>query len=437
MPHVSIIGAGLAGSEAALVLARAGVEVELFEMRPEAMTPAHRTAQPAELVCSNSFKAYGTRTAHGLLKDELALLDSPLPAIALECRVPAGSALAVDRERFSARVDQALEQQSTLRLVRRECSAPQSSNGLCIIAAGPLVSESLAGWLANTFSHDSLYFYDAIAPIVAGDSVDTGRAFFASRNEAESTDYLNCPFTEEEYRRFYDALREADRVVAHEFEDARFFEACLPIEVVAERGYQAPAFGILKPIGLVDPSTGKRPFAVCQLRRENPAGDSYSMVGFQTRMRVADQKSVFRLIPGLEHAEFLRYGSIHRNTYMDSPRLLQRDLSFTSRNNLFLAGQISGSEGYTESIATGHLAALSILARLRGEQFNPPPETTALGSLLRHITVLGPAPFSPSNINFGLLPSVGMPGRKRIPKREKKRMLCERALRDLKEWAGV
>ncbi len=432
MSSVGIIGAGLAGSEAALVLARSGVRVVVYEMRPGVLTPAHKTGLAAELVCSNSFKSLSAHSAHGVLKEELLLLESPLLETARRCSVPAGSALAVDRVLFSEQVQRQLEQNPNVTIVRTECREPPAEHDWCIIAAGPLASEALTGWLKTAFAADALFFYDAIAPIVAADSIDRDTVFAASRHETEGGDYLNCPFSEEQYRRFYDALIAADEIAAHEFEDARFFEACLPVEVIARRGYRSLAFGPLKPIGLLDPSTGRRPFAVCQLRRETISGESYSLVGFQTRLRMGEQRRVFRMIPGLEEAEFLRYGSIHRNTYLCSPRLLQPDLSFRERPDLLLAGQLSGSEGYTENIATGHACALSVLARVRGHAFVPPLETTALGALLRHIHGADAATFTPTNVNFGLLAPLDL--RKRVPKRHKKELLRNRALDDMARW---
>ncbi len=431
---VAIIGAGLAGCEAALVLSRMGIKVDLFEARPHRMTPAHKTSSPAELVCSNSFKSDQIPSAHGLLKAELAVLDSPLLDAAKRCAVPAGSALAVDRELFSETVDNLLREEKRIEIIRQELSNPPEGYEFCIIAAGPLASESLTKWLAETFSSSSLNFYDAIAPIVSADSIDRSIAFSASRWEEGDGDYLNCPFTEEEYRIFYDALREADQVVARQFEDQKFFEACLPVEVLAGRGYEALAFGTLKPVGLIDPRTAKRPFAVCQLRKENIAGESYNMVGFQTRLTIPEQKRVFRLIPGLAGAEFMRYGSIHRNTYLDSPRILSEDLSFRSRPSLFLSGQICGSEGYTESVATGHLAALSLAAKMTGNTFAPPPPETALGSLMCHVTGSKEKVFTPSNIHFGLFPPLENVKRGRLGKKEKKEALCRRALDKINEW---
>jgi methylenetetrahydrofolate--tRNA-(uracil-5-)-methyltransferase len=418
----------------ALVLARNGIECDLHEMRPGVMTPAHHTDLPAELVCSNSLKSTSPSAAHGVLKGELGLLDSPLLALAQACSVPAGSALAVDREQFGRAVLAALQSEPRIRLVRSECAAPPGGCDCCVIAAGPLASPSLTDWLAATFSSQALFFYDAIAPIVSADSLDMGRVFAASRREGEgSGDYLNCPFSEEEYRAFHEALTSADRVRAHEFEDARFFEGCLPVEVIASRGYLTLAFGPLKPIGLVDPRNGRRPFAVCQLRRETRGGESYNLVGFQTRLRVPEQERVFRMIPGMEQAEFLRYGSVHRNTYLDSPALLGPDLSFRSHPEIFLAGQMTGSEGYTESIATGHLAACAVQARLSGSAFVPPPDTTLCGALLRHVTASTEKPFTPSNVHFGLLPPLAI-GTRRLRKHDKKLLLAERALADMRAW---
>jgi methylenetetrahydrofolate--tRNA-(uracil-5-)-methyltransferase len=438
LPSVAVVGAGLAGTEAALVLAGKGVAVDCFEMRPQKMTPAHTTGFPAELVCSNSFKSMAEHTAHGVLKAELSFLTSPLLLAALQTAVAAGSALAVDRLKFSQRVEELLNGAPGVRVVREEVTGEPAGAGYAaaIIAAGPLASESLTQWLAGLGAASSLHFYDAIAPIVSFESVNLATAFFASRHGRGTADYLNCPFTEEEYRLFYDALREADRAAARSFENAQFFEACLPIEVMAERGYQALAFGPLKPIGLVDPRTGRRPFAVCQLRRENEAGTCYNLVGFQTRLTIPEQRRVFRLIPGLENAEFLRYGSIHRNTYLDSPRLLSPDLSFRARPSIFLAGQLCGSEGYTESIATGHLAALFAWARVSGRPFSPPPRESAIGSLLHHVTSCQTTPFSPSNIHFGLFPPLPDNG-KRIRKKANREMLCERAVKSIKEWVEI
>ena len=431
----AVIGAGLAGCEAALVLARHRIPVTLYEARPLCMTPAHRTALPAELVCSNSLKSDKLPSANGSLKAELRMLASPLLAAATETAVPAGSALAVDRKRFSLLVRERITASPYISYAVGEVEAPPPGYRYCIIAAGPLASDKFTFWLQETFSTASLHFYDAIAPIIAADSIDHSIAFPASRWKKGGGDYLNCPFTEAEYRLFYEALREADRVTARYFEGVRFFESCLPIEVAAERGFKAPAFGPLRPVGLIDPRTGKRPFAVCQLRRECASGESYNLVGFQTRLKIPDQQRVFRMIPGLAHAEFLRYGSIHRNTYLDSPALLQPDLSFRQQPNLFLAGQICGNEGYTESIATGHAAALALLSRITMKNWTPPPAETALGALLRHVFTSKEHPFTPSNIHFGLFPPLeNVPDNRNIGKAQKQELMCERALKKMQFW---
>ena len=431
---VEIIGAGLAGCEAALVLARKGIPVELVEMRPVKTTPAHKTALPAELVCSNSLKSRELPGAQALLKDELTRLNSPLLALAADTAVPAGSALAVDRLKFSNSVAQALAAQPLITQTVREAIAPAGNGRITLIAAGPLASDALVLWLTGRFTTESLNFYDAIAPIVSLDSIDTSIAFYASRWKEDNTDYLNCPFTEEEYRRFYDALVAADVTVARDFEQARFFEACLPVEVIASRGYQSLSFGPLKPVGFVDPRTNRRPYAVCQLRRETNDGDSFSMVAFQTRLTIPGQQQVLRLIPGLEHAQFLRYGSCHRNSFMNSPELLNAHLSFKDEPTLFLSGQLCGNEGYSESIATGHLAALFIAARISGTDISIPPPTTACGALLRHITASEQKPFSPSSFNFGLVPALDGGQRRKIGKKDRHALLCERAQADFAVW---
>jgi methylenetetrahydrofolate--tRNA-(uracil-5-)-methyltransferase len=433
--RVAVIGAGLAGAEAALVLASRDIPVDLFEMRPGTMTPAHTTGEPAELVCSNSLKSLALHTAHGVLKKELEILSSPLIDAAKSSAVPAGTALAVDRARFSATVLEKITSVPSIRLIRREITEPEPGYAATIVAAGPLVSKPLAAWLGCAFSAEALHFYDAIAPIVSDDSIDHSIAFFASRdNRGGAEDYLNCPFSEEQYRLFYTALREADGIEARAFEDARFFEACLPVEVMAKRGKMALAFGPLKPIGIVDPATGKRPFAVCQLRRENAAGTCYNLVGFQTRLRRREQERVFRMIPGLQQAEFLRFGSIHRNTYLESPKLLNHDLSFKNDSCLFCAGQLCGSEGYTESIATGHLSGLFAGALIKNVRFDPPPRESAIGSLLHHVTTPGKGLFTPTNIHFGLFPPIESRG-KRIKKKANRDLLCQRAVESMAGWA--
>lgn len=433
-PPIAVIGAGLAGCEAALVLARSGFAVTLYEARPEVMTPAHETALPAELVCSNSLKSNLLPSAHGLLKAELRIGRSPLLAAAAQTSLPAGSALAVNREAFSREVLRQIEVTPEITFVHCEISEPPPE-GWSIIAAGPLASDTLTTWLQQTFSTESLHFYDAIAPIIDAESLDRSIVFSASRWEEGKGDYLNCPFTEEEYRTFYEALLEADQVSARDFEESRFFESCLPVEVAAGRGFKALAFGPLRPVGLTDPRTGRWPFAVCQLRKEQASGESYNLVGFQTRLKIPEQQRVFRLIPGLARAEFLRYGSIHRNTYLDAPRLLGNDLSFRTHPHLLLAGQLCGNEGYTESIATGHLAARSLIRRIQGGSWVPPPVESALGALLRHVTASEEKVFTPTNINFGLFPPLEHSGTKRkMGKKEKQERLCSRAIERITPW---
>ena len=435
MSSVAVIGAGLAGSEAAFTLAALGVNVTLYEARPAWSSPAHTTVHPAELVCSNSFKSSQLPTAHGLLKEELKILGSPLLDVAFANAVPAGSALAVDREQFSVNVLGLLQSNSLIKLVREEITSPPDGYDACIIAAGPLASEKLTNWLMNEFSSVNLHFYDAIAPIIETESIDMNIAFKASRREEGEGDYINCPFSEDEYRIFYEALREADKTAARSFESSNFFEACLPVEVMAERGYNCLAFGPMRPIGLIDPRTGRRPFAVCQLRKETASAESYNIVGFQTRLTIPQQQKVFRLIPGLKDAVFLRFGSIHRNTYLDSPKLLNHDLSFRKHPHIYLAGQICGNEGYTESVATGHLAAAFAASKLGVENCAPPPEQTALGALLKHITFSPIEPFCPTNIHFGLFPPLDQTEYSRKQgKKQKKEVLCSRALNALNEW---
>jgi methylenetetrahydrofolate--tRNA-(uracil-5-)-methyltransferase len=440
-----VIGAGLAGCEASLVLARAGVDVTLYEMRPEKSTPAHRTDLPAELVCSNSLKSQELPSAQALLKAELDILRSPLLACARCVAVKAGSALAVDRRAFSAAVLSEIQKNSCITYAVGERDRPPEGHDAVIIATGPLSSDSIVGWLTRTFSLSTCCFYDAIAPIVSAESIDLAKAFLGNRWKTESDDYCNCPFTEEEYRRFYDALVTAQVATVRDFEEERFFEACLPIEIIARRGYLAMAFGPLKPIGFRHPKTGRMPFAVLQMRRENAAGNSYSLVACQTRCTIAEQKRVFCMVPGLEHADFLRFGSCHRNTYIDSPSLLSSDLSFTAMPSVFCAGQLCGNEGYVESIATGHCAALFALNKMRGAPAGAPvdasvetiPATTACGSLVGYVTGSDQRPFTPTSFHYGLLPGLETqsPAHKKIPKKQKHDLLCKRALNDLETWA--
>ena len=431
---VAIIGAGLAGSEAALVLDSYGIAVDLYEMRPKATTAAHKTELPGELVCSNSFKSDTMPTSHGLLKAELTLLGSPLITLARENSVPAGTALAVNRIDFSMAIKNAIESSRNITYINRELSKPPTDADFTIIATGPLTSESLSTWIQERFDENSLSFYDAIAPIIDTDSVNQDIAFWAARWDKGDADYLNCPFTKEEYDKFYNAIINADQVKKRDFEDASYFEGCLPIEVVASRGYDALRYGMMRPVGLDDPKTGRWPFALVQLRKENMAGTAVNLVGFQTRMTFSEQKSVFGLIPGLENAEFLKYGTIHRNSYIDSPKLINKNLSFKDDSSLFIAGQLSGNEGYTESVATGHLAALSILSIIKnGKEIIFPNDKTALGALVRHITsspINGK--FTPSNVNFGII--APPPNGVKIKKLDKKEFYCNRAIETFESW---
>jgi len=428
MPEaVHVIGAGLAGVEAANLLSRCGVEVHLFEMRPVRMTPTHTTDQLAELVCSNSLKGTDPLTAHGLLKRELSQLNSLVLQSALLTRVPAGKALAVDREAFAARITAAISSHARIRLIRQEVTQIDLSTPT-IIATGPLTSEALAAEITNLTGGRGLTFYDAISPIVDSQSIDYDKAFFGSRWAPDDTDYLNCPLDKEDYRAFVNALLAADTVTPHAFEDARFFEGCLPIEIMARRGLDSLRFGPMRPVGLTDPHTQRRPYAVAQLRHENLKGDAYNIVGFQTRLTQPGQSKILRLIPALSQAHILRYGSVHRNTFIDAPRLLAPDLSLKAHRGIVVAGQLAGVEGYMESAATGIMAAFSIMAYLRGKPFTPPPPETAIGALIHHITNAAILDFQPMNINFGIIPSPN------VAKKLKRQALLEREALAFSEW---
>jgi methylenetetrahydrofolate--tRNA-(uracil-5-)-methyltransferase len=434
-PRVTVIGGGLAGSEAAWRLAEGGATVELWEMKPRRRSPAHVQDGLAELVCSNSLRSDDPRNAVGLLHEELRRLGSVVLRCADETRVPAGDALAVDRERFSRAVTARLESHALVRLVRQEATALPGPEGLALVATGPLTSDALAAELA-ALAGGRLHFYDAIAPIVAADSVDRSVAYALSRyGKGGGDDYLNLPFDEPRYRAFVAALLGGEKVPPHDFEEPRYFEGCLPIEVMAERGPDVLAYGPMKPVGLEDPRTGRRPFAVVQLRREDVAGTAFNMVGFQTRLTWNEQKRIFREhVPGLANAEFLRLGQIHRNTFLEAPRVLAPDLSVRERPHLFLAGQITGVEGYVESAACGHLAARAILDRLAGRAFRPPPPGTALGALHRHLTGEAHPPgydYQPTNVVFALFPP--LPGRHR-GKAARKEAYVERARKELESW---
>lgn len=431
MTAITVVGAGLAGAEAAWQIARQGIKVHLYEMRPVKMTPAHHTQDFGELVCSNSLKGAGLDNAAGLLKEEMRRLNSLLIHVADKHAVPAGGALAVDREKFSQEITRTLENHPLIKVHREEVKEiPQGE--IVIIATGPLTSDDLAEEIQKLTGEESLAFYDAAAPIVTLESIDLNKAFWASRYDKGDPDYLNCPMTEEEYKIFYEELCKAERAEVKGFEKGKVFEGCMPVEVMAARGEKTLTFGPLKPVGLVDPRTGKRPYAVVQLRKENLDGTLMNMVGFQTNLKWGEQKRVFRLIPGLENAEFVRYGVMHRNTFLNAPKVLNGDYSLKKNPNLFFAGQITGVEGYVESIASGLVAGLNAVRRLQKSPTLIFPEETALGALARHLEGSPSVDFQPMSINYGLLP----PLEKRIKaKREKNLKISQRALAKLEEFS--
>lgn len=436
MPErVTVIGGGLAGSEATWQLVRRGVRVRLYEMRPRKLTPAHRTGKLAELVCSNSLRSREITSAVGLLKEEMRRLGSLIMEAALASEVPAGKALAVDRELFAAYVTRRLEEHPLVEIVREEVSRIPPE-GLVIVATGPLTSEALAQDLKRLTGEDYFHFYDAIAPIVYADSIDWDRVFRADRYGKGEGAYVNCPLTREEYERFVEELLRAEKVPLKDFEEPRYFEGCLPIEVMAERGRDTLRFGPMKPKGLIDPRTGREPYAVVQLRPENREGTLYNMVGFQTKLKYREQERVFRLIPGLEHAEFARYGSIHRNSFVCAPRVLKPTLQLRSCERVFLAGQITGVEGYVESTAMGLIAGINAARLIRGLASVVPPPETAHGALIRYLMEADPRHFQPMNINWGLFPPPASDSgrRRKLPKRERYRLLAERALQALEKW---
>ena len=438
--QVRIIGAGLAGSEAAWQCAQRGVAVELFEMRPVRSTPAHQTADFAELVCSNSLKSDSENTAPWLLKEEMRRAGSLLLQIARECVVPAGHALAVDRVTFAAKVTQAISEEPRITVRREEVtSIEESGQHIAVIATGPLTSEALAAEIArlSNAGHDSalqdphLYFYDSISPIVEADSIDMSRVYMAARYDKGSADYINCPMTPEDYDRFYDALLAAQSVEERDWEKLNYFESCLPIEEIARRGRDTLRFGPMKPVGLKDPRTGRMPYAVVQLRQENLRADSYNLVGFQNHLKFGEQARVLRLIPGLENARFLRYGQIHRNTYINAPALLQETLQMKVHPRVLFAGQICGVEGYVESIATGLMAGQHAAALALGTDVVPPPRASAFGSLTHYVTHADAKDFQPANITFDLLPVLEKKIRDR---KERHRLQCQLALKHFDEW---
>jgi methylenetetrahydrofolate--tRNA-(uracil-5-)-methyltransferase len=426
--RVSIIGGGLAGCEAAWQLARYGVPVDLYEMRPVRGTEAHLTDHLAELVCSNSFRNATLETAVGLLKEEMRQLGSLIMRVADANRVPAGACLAVDRLSFADGVTRAVEALPEVRLVRQEVT--ELPAGLTIVATGPLTSPALSAAMRAALGTDHLYFYDAIAPIVSVDSIDMEIAWKASRYGKGGEDYINCPLDRAEYYAFVEAVAAAEKVPTRDFERCVYFEGCMPIEEMARRGRDTLAFGPMRPVGLVDPRDGKRPYACVQLRQDDAEGRLFNMVGFQTKMTYPEQRRVFRMIPGLARAEFVRLGSLHRNTFVNSPALLLPSLQVIGRKRLFLAGQLVGVEGYVESAATGMLAGMNAARILHGEAPLSPPRTTALGSLLAYVTQRGKKGFQPMNANYGLFP----PLTRSLRGRDKKLALAERALAELARW---
>jgi methylenetetrahydrofolate--tRNA-(uracil-5-)-methyltransferase len=429
MEPIVIVGGGLAGCEAAWQIAKRGGGVALYEMKPQVYSSAHRSPFLAELVCSNSLKSDSLENASGLLKEELTRLDSLVLKAARETRVPAGDSLAVDREAFSERITQTLEKLEGVRIIREEVQVIPEDR-IAIIASGPLTSERLSGEIQRLTGSQHLFFYDAISPIVEAESINFEKIFRGSRYGKGGDDYLNCPMDREEYYRFVEALNRAEKAPLREFEKKYLFEACLPVEELAGRGRDTLAFGPLRPVGLIDPKTKRQSFAVVQLRQENRFATLFNLVGFQTRLKQGEQRRVFRMIPGLEHAEFVRWGSVHRNTFIDSPRVLTPSLEMKKRPALFFAGQITGVEGYMESTAMGLLAGINAFLRRIGKDPVVPPPTTAMGALVNHISHSRALPFQPMNINFGLLP----PPNERLRGRKKRMLLAKRAIDDLEEW---
>ncbi len=427
MEELIVVGGGLAGTEAAWQAAKRGVRVLLFEMRPVKLTEAHKTSLLGELVCSNSLRSAEMVTAPGLLKKELQMAGSLIMEAAESSRIAAGGALAVDRKLFSEFLTDAIASNPNINVVREEIG--EIPDAVSIIATGPLTSEKMTEALGRILGREYLYFYDAIAPIVDADTIDYGTVYLASRYGKGGKDYVNCPMTKGDYTEFLDALLKADKVNMKEFENEKVFEGCMPVEVMASRGTDTLRFGPMKPVGLPDPKTGREPYAVVQLRAENREGTAFNMVGFQTRLKWPEQKRVFRMIPGLAQAEFLRFGSAHRNTFTNSPVFLEKDLSLKPRPSTYLAGQITGVEGYIESTAMGLVAGINAAGKMMGKEPVEVPATTAHGSLIHHIT--SPATnFQPSNINFGLMPSVD----KARSKDQKRRMIVERALADWEKY---
>jgi len=433
---ITIIGGGLAGCEAAWQIAKREYPVQLYDMKPQRFSPAHSSANLAELVCSNSLRSNDITSAVGLLKEEMRRLNSLIIQAADQTVVPAGRALAVDRERFAEYITEVIETHALIDVVRKEQPAlPPETESPIILATGPLTSDAMADSLSRLTGGKKLAFYDAIAPIVVADSLNYDIVYRKSRYDEGEGDYLNCPLTKDQYLHLLEELRRADYMPLKEFEEAKYFEGCLPIEVMCERGIDTLRFGPMKPVGLADPRTGRDPYAVVQLRMENREGSHYNMVGFQTKLTYGEQKRIFRLIPGMATAEFARLGSIHRNTFVCAPEVLEPTLQTKARPNLLLAGQLSGVEGYVESAAMGLLAGINAARIFTGQEGLIPPADTALGSLIGHLTRTEAKHFQPSNINFGLFP----PWERKIPKRIRAQMRMETALSSLQRWieAGV
>lgn len=432
MKKVIIVGAGMAGSEAAWQVAQRGIKVDLYEMRPEKSTPAHKTEKFAELVCSNSLRGAGLENAVGLLKEEMRQLNSIIMESADINRVPAGGALAVDREGFSQYITDKVKNHPNVTVINKEIETiPQEDDAITIIASGPLTSEVLAKSIGELTGQDYFYFYDAAAPLISKESIDMSKAYRASRYGKGTADYINCPMDKEEYEKFWQELTTAELAPIKEFEKAKFFEGCMPVEEMARRGIDTLLYGPLKPVGLEDPKTGKRPYAVVQLRQDNAADSLYNIVGFQTHLKWPEQKRVFGLIPGLENAEFVRYGVMHRNTFINSPELLRLTLQYKDRDDLLFAGQMTGVEGYIESAASGLVAGVNAAYLAKGENPVIFPEQTAHGSMCKYITSAVAKHFQPMNANFGLMP----PLEERIrDKKLKKQKIAERALEFLAKF---
>lgn len=426
---VNVIGAGLAGSEAAWQIAKRGIKVRLYEMRPVKQTPAHHTDKFAELVCSNSLRANNLTNAVGVIKEEMRMLDSIIIQSADNSSVPAGGALAVDRHDFSGRVTDAIRNHPLIEIVNEEVT--EIPEGITVIATGPLTSPALAEKVKDMTGQDYLYFYDAAAPIVEKDSIDMDKVYLKSRYDKGEAAYLNCPMTEDEFNRFYDALIAAEVVPLKEFEKEIFFEGCMPVEVMAARGRKTLLFGPMKPVGLEDPKTGQRPYAVVQLRQDDGAGTLYNIVGFQTHLKWGPQKEVLKLIPGLENVEIVRYGVMHRNTFINSPYVLEPTYQLKANNQIFFAGQMTGVEGYVESAGSGLLAGINAAKLAKGEELVVFPPETALGSMARYITEANPRNFQPMNINFGLFPELQPKVR---DKKVKVEQLANRALTTIRNF---